>query len=108
VTAAFNRNLLNRLNRLIGADFAVTDWRHVAFYDAAAARIEMHLEAVRALAVRWPDGERSFAAGERIHTEDSYKWDPEAFGALLRDAGFTTVRRWADARGWFGVFLASG
>jgi dimethylhistidine N-methyltransferase len=108
VTAAFNRNLLNRLNRLIGADFAVADWRHVAFYDAAAARIEMHLEAVRALAVHWSDGERAFAAGERIHTEDSYKWDPEAFGALLRDAGFTSLRRWADARGWFGVFLASG
>ena len=108
VTAAFNLNLLNRLNRLLGADFDVADWRHVAFYDRKASRIEMHLEARRALRVRWDGAARSFAAGERIHTEDSYKWSAADFGALLREAGFAEPRCWTDPQGWFGVFLAAG
>jgi L-histidine Nalpha-methyltransferase len=108
VTAAFNLNLLKHLNRLLGADFAVRDWRHVALFDAAQSRIEMHLEARRAITVRWRGGERAFAAGERMHTENSYKWTAAAFAALLRDAGYGSVRRWNDAQGWFGVFLAAG
>ncbi len=108
VTAAFNLNLLSHLNRLLGADFRVRDWRHVAFYDAEASRIEMHLEARRTLTVCWPGGERSFRAGERIHTENSVKWQPQDFEALLRQAGFAGVRRWTDPQGWFGVFLATG
>jgi L-histidine N-alpha-methyltransferase len=107
VTAAFNLNLLRHLNRLLGADFELRQWRHVALFDAAASRIEMHLEARQALSVRWPGAERRFAAGERIHTENSYKWTPAAFAALLRDAGCGRVQHWADAQGWFGVFLAS-
>ena len=108
VTAAFNLNLLHHLNRLIGADFRVRDWRHVAFFDAGQSRIEMHLEARAATRVQWPGGERRFGAGERIHTENSWKWSAEAFEALLRQAGFVDVRHWTDPRGWFGVFLAGG
>jgi dimethylhistidine N-methyltransferase len=108
VTAAFNLNVLRHLNRLLGADFDVRDWRHVARYDSGAARIEMHLEARRALTVRWPDGERRFDAGERIHTEDSYKWTRAGFEALLHDAGFRRVEAWSDDRGWFALMLASG
>jgi dimethylhistidine N-methyltransferase len=108
VTAAFNLNLLEHLNRLLGADFRVREWRHVALYDAALSRIEMHLEARAGTCVRWQGGERSFRAGERIHTENSYKWRPEDFEALLREAGFGEVRCWTDPRGWFGVFLAGG
>jgi L-histidine N-alpha-methyltransferase len=114
VTAAFNLNLLRHLNRLIGADFDARDWRHVALYDSAAARIEMHLEARRPLTVRWgggpsslPAGERRFAAGERVHTENSHKWRPDDFEALLRDAGFRGAQHWTDERGWFNVFLAA-
>jgi dimethylhistidine N-methyltransferase len=106
VTAAFNLNLLRHLNRLIGSDFQVRDWRHVARFDVAQSRIEMHLEARHALSVQWAGGGRSFAAGERIHTENSYKWTAEAFEALLRDAGWRQVRRWTDEQGWFGVFGA--
>ena len=106
VTACFNLNMLRHVNRLIGADFDVRDWRHVAFFDRAASRIEMHLEARRALAVRWPGGERRFEAGERIHTEDSYKWRREDFEALLRQAGFRGIRVWHDAQAWFAVMLA--
>lgn len=108
ITAAFNLNLLNGLNRLLGADFQLRDWRHLARFDEGHSRIEMHLEARRSLTVRWPGAQRRFAAGERIHTENSCKWTVSGFEALLREAGFTGVRGWSDARGWFGVWLAWG
>lgn len=108
VTAAFNLNVLRHLNRLIGANFDLREWRHVARFDAGASRIEMHLEARIATGVRWPGGERRFAAGERIHTESAYKWTAEGFAALLRDAGFARSRCWTDDRGRFAVFLADG
>ena len=107
VTAAFNLNLLRHLNRLLGADFAPRSWRHVALFNAAASRIEMHLEARHALQVRWPGGERAFAAGERLHTENSYKWTPASFAALLRDAGCQHIQQWQDEQGAFAVFLAA-
>ena len=107
VTAAFNLNLLRHLNRLLGADFAPRDWRHMALFNAEASRIEMHLEAKRAVQVRWTGGERMFSAGERMHTESSYKWTPASFSALLRDAGCHSIKHWQDERSWFGVFLAA-
>ena len=106
VTAAFNLNLLRHLNRLVGSDFALRQWRHVAVFDAARSRIEMHLEARQALTVRWPEGERQFGAGERIHTESSYKWRSADFQALLRDAGFARVQSWSDNQSRFAVMLA--
>ncbi|MFM9914829.1 MAG: L-histidine N(alpha)-methyltransferase [Rhizobacter sp.] len=106
VTAAFNLNMLRHLNRLIGSDFNPCDWRHVAFFNQAQSRIEMHLEARRALLVQWPDGERHFAPGERLHTENSYKYSVENFTALLQAAGFDHSRCWVDANGWFAVFWA--
>lgn len=106
VTAAFNRNLLLNVNTLLGSDFAPARWRHVAFYDEAASRIEMHLASDGAQTVRWPGGERHFADGERLHTENSYKWTPGAFETLLREAGFGAATHWTDERGWFSVFWA--
>jgi L-histidine Nalpha-methyltransferase len=106
VTAAFNRNVLLQMNRLLDADFALRDWRHVAHFDAPASRVQMHLEARRDLQVAWRGGERAFQAGERIHTEDSYKWTCDGFAAHLRDAGFGHVVHWTDAQGWFAVFVA--
>ena len=108
VTAAFNLNLLNHLNRLLGSNFHPRDWRHVALFNTADSRIEMHLEARTATTVRWPGAERCFAAGERIHTENSYKWAPGDFAALLRDAGFSRVQQWTDDQAWFSVCLAAG
>jgi dimethylhistidine N-methyltransferase len=107
VTAAFNRNLLPHLNRLIGSDFALADWQHVAFFNADEARVEMHLEALRAVPLRWPGGGRNFAAGERIHTENACKWRQADFAQLLRDAGFASTQAWTDERGWFAVFWAA-
>jgi len=107
VTAAFNLNALRHVNRLAGCDFEPRQWRHVALFDRTRSRIEMHLEAREALVVRWPAGERRFAAGERIHTENSYKYEPEAFAALLRDADFGAPRCWSDARRWFALYWAA-
>ena len=108
VTAAFNRNLLRHVNRLLGSDFEPRQWRHEASWDAAGSRVQMWLRAREALAVRWPGGTRDFAAGERIHTEDAHKWTPAAFAALLRDAGWRELRHWCDAARRFAVFLATG
>jgi L-histidine Nalpha-methyltransferase len=106
VTAAFNRNVLRHVNHLAGTDFDVSDWKHVAFYAERLGRIEMHLEALRPVTVRWPDGVRRFTTGERIHTENSYKHTVPGFRAMLGQAGLRTVEHWTDARGWFAFFLA--
>ena len=106
VTAAFNLNLLRHLNRLIGADFDPRQWRHIGLYNDAQSRVEMHREARAALTVRWPGGERSFQAGERMHTENSCKYTIDGFAALLRQAGFRNLQHWTDERGWFAVFWA--
>ena len=107
VTAAFNLNALRHLNATLDADFDPRQWRHVAFFNDAQSRIEMHLAAREALVVRWPGGERRFAAGERIHTENSCKYTVDGFTALLEEAGFATPSHWTDERGWFGVFWAT-
>jgi uncharacterized SAM-dependent methyltransferase len=78
----------------------------VALFNAADSRIEMHLEARRALSVRWPGGERRFAAGERIHTENSYKTTMPALEALLQSAGFTQVTLYTDPAQRFALALA--
>lgn len=106
VTAAFNRNMLTVVNHLLEADFKVADFRHIAFFNAAASRIEMHLEAVRDVVVCWPGATRRFNQGERIHTENSYKYEIEDFAALLQRAGYGQTRYWTDARGWFALFWA--
>ncbi|NRR28789.1 L-histidine N(alpha)-methyltransferase [Oxalobacteraceae bacterium] len=106
VTGAFNLNLLRHLNHLIGADFDVSQWQHRAFFNEQASRIEMYLEARSGLTVRWDGGERYFARGERIHTEDSYKYTQASFTGLLEQAGFATTRVWTDDAGWFAVIHA--
>jgi L-histidine Nalpha-methyltransferase len=107
VTAAFNLNLLRHLNHLLGTNFDVREWRHVGIFNSEASRIEMHVQARHALTVRWPGGERHFAADERIHTENSYKWRRTDFEALLQQAGYRQVRSWTDEQQWFAVVLAS-
>ncbi len=103
VTAAFNLNLLRHVNRLLGSNFALEDWRHRGFFNPKLSRIEMHLETCRDLCVRWPGGQREFAKGERIHTENSYKYTRQGFLDLLERAGFSDLSTWTDAQGWFMV-----
>jgi dimethylhistidine N-methyltransferase len=107
VTAAFNRNVLRHVNRIIGADFDPAAFAHVAFYDERRGRIEMHLEARSQQVVRIDRTSRTFAAGERIHTENSYKYTPAEFAALLQEAGFARVRCWQDPARDFAVCYAA-
>lgn len=106
VTAAFNRNMLLHINQLLGSDFNITQWQHRALFNTELSRIEMHLDATEDLTVRWTGGERKFAKGESIHTENSYKYTVESFTQLLKNAGFQTVQPWQDANQQFCVFWA--
>ena len=107
VTAAFNRNALNHLNSRFGFDFALDGYTHVGFYNDAKSRIEMHLESLRDQQVKLGSRTRRFAAGERIHTENSYKYYAREFQAVLGEAGFTRVQHWASAGDGFFVFYAT-
>ena len=108
VTAAFNRNMLRHINQLLGSDFDVSQWRHRALYNVGEARIEMHLDALQDLSVRWPGAQRDFRLGESIHTENSCKYTPAQFEDMLREAGFSRVAQWRDTQDWFAVFFAQG
>lgn len=103
VTASFNLNLLCHLNRLLDADFDVRAWRHRGFFNEADSRIEMHLEADTEQTVHWPNGMRRFNRGERIHTENSYKYTRQSFMDLLTQAGFSGITAWTDPQQWFLV-----
>lgn len=107
VTAAFNLNVLRHLNRLLDADFQLRDWQHLALFDSAQSRIEMHLVAKHAVCVTWNSGQRTFAPGERLHTENSYKWRVADFEALLHSAGYANVQCWTDPHADFAVLLAA-
>jgi dimethylhistidine N-methyltransferase len=103
VTAKFNLNLLARINRELGADFDLDTFSHQAFYNVERHRIEMHLASRKRQIVKVAGRVIQFRAGETIHTENSYKYTVESFGALARGAGFTPAGLWTDARGYFSV-----
>ena len=105
VTAAFNLNLLQRINRELGGDFDLTLFRHIARYSKVHGRIEMHLESCTDQTVRIGDHAFDFEAGETIHTENSYKFSPYEFQALAQSAGFDHVQSWSDPEDLFGVML---
>lgn len=107
VTAAFNRNLLVRLNRELGAGFNPLAFAHRALWNPRQSRIEMHLESRRAQRVHIAELDMTvyFAAGETIHTENSYKYAPGQPQAMLAHAGFKAEQCWTDERGWFAVCL---
>ncbi len=112
LTAAFNRNMLTHINRLLDSDFNLADWGHDAFFNEALSRIEMHLYARRDLTVHWPQGDdhpgghRFFASGESIHTENSYKYQTDFFAEMLAQAGFSSSQFWTDPARQFAVFYA--
>lgn len=106
VTASFNLNMLRHLNHLIGSNFDVRDWQHVAVFNKPASRIEMHLQARRDVSVMWGQNTRHFQCNERIHTENSCKWTPERFTALLQQSGFGPTQVMQDDKQWFAVCWA--
>jgi len=105
VTAAFNLNLLQRINFELGGDFDLTLFRHIARYSKVNGRIEMHLESCTDQTVRISDHAFDFEAGETIHTENSYKFSSDEFQALAQSAGFDHVQSWSDPEDLFSVML---
>jgi dimethylhistidine N-methyltransferase len=103
VTAAFNRNLLVRINRELQGDFDPATFRHLAFYNQARSRVEMHLVSTRAQRVHVAGNAFDFRAGELIHTENSYKYEVAEFGARAALCGLRLDKAWTDTRNYFAV-----
>ena len=105
ITAAFNLNLLRRLNRDLDADFDLGRWRHYAPYVPDAGRVEMHLVAAEDQAVTVAGERFEFARGDAIHTENSHKYGPREIARLAVAGGFEVAQSWTDDRRLFGVQL---
>ncbi len=106
VTAAFNLNLLERINAELDGDIPVHAFRHRALWNDELSRIEMHLEAVRNVEFTVSGRRFAFAAGWTIHTENSHKYGYRDSRLLLRAAGWGVVREWTDEQEWFSLILA--
>jgi len=108
VTACFSLNVLARLNRELGARFDLRRFRHVALWNRPASRMEMYLESEvdQSVPIAALDAQVTFARGERIHTESSYKFTGPMVRQLLTSAGFRLQHSWRDPRRWFAVHLA--
>jgi L-histidine N-alpha-methyltransferase len=108
VTARFNLNVLARINRELGGAFDLEAFRHVAFWNSRMSRIEMHLESRLKQDVWIRDLNRNFhfARGERIHTENSYKFTTATIITLLCRSGLKLEKTWTDPEGWFSEVLA--
>jgi len=105
VTAAFNLNLLGRINRELGGTFDLASFAHRAYYNEAEGRIEMHLVSRNAQRVLIDGYEVAFEEGESIHTENSYKYDDPSLNALAEAGGFTIEQKWSDSKGYFADLL---
>jgi dimethylhistidine N-methyltransferase len=107
VTAAFNLNVLARINRELGGDFDLRAFRHLAFYNEAVGRVEIYIESLRAqtVAIRQLEMEVQFSEGEQIHTENSYKYDLSDIAKLADETGFTSAHNWLDQKQQFSSNL---
>lgn len=103
VTAAFNLNMLQHINRRFGADFDLSAFEHLAFYNEAESRVEMHLKSRCDQFVRLGGHEIAFRTGETIHTESSYKYSDARFAELAAEGGFSLVKTWKDPDAMFSV-----
>jgi dimethylhistidine N-methyltransferase len=108
VTAAFNLNLLARVNAELNGDFDLAAFAHHVRYDETRGRIEMHLKSLKAQRVSVAGRRFDFAKGETIHTENSHKFTIPEFHLLARAAGFEPLHTWTDAKGLFSVHLLAG
>ena len=103
VTAAFNLNLLERINQELDADFDLSAFRHRAFYNAERGRIEMHIVSLKPQVVSLNGASIHFAASETIHTENSYKFSIDEFQRLAAQSGFEPVKAWTDPQDLFSL-----
>ncbi|MDB5814693.1 MAG: dimethylhistidine N-methyltransferase [Rhodocyclales bacterium] len=107
ITAAFNRNLLTRINRELEGTFDLSKFRHEARFNHRLGRVEMHLISSESQWVEVSDRAVHFEAGESIHTENSYKYSVEEFLALSQSAGWTSLHGWVDRDSRFAIHLLS-
>jgi L-histidine Nalpha-methyltransferase len=109
ITAAFNLNILQRLNRELGANFDTDRFRHRALWNPVESRMEMHLESTQEqhVSIEQADLDLHLMPRETIHTENSYKFTDQSIRSLLTDAGFWIRGSWRDGRGWYTLTLAS-
>jgi L-histidine N-alpha-methyltransferase len=107
VTAEFNLNLLRRINRELGGTLPINAFRHVARWNDAEARIEMHLEATRDISFTIDGRPFAISKGKTIHTENSHKYGPRDARLLLRAGGWTPAAEWTDRDGQFALLLAA-
>lgn len=105
VTAKFNRNILNHINRELGSDFQPDKFEHYAFYNAGEGRIEMHLASCEDQCIHVNGCRFEIARGETIHTENSYKYSTDEFLQLAVQAGWESKRIWTDTKNFFAVYL---
>jgi dimethylhistidine N-methyltransferase len=103
ITARFNLNLLVRINRELGGNFDISAFTHRAIYNREQHRIEMHLVSRKSQGVRLLGTSFAFRTGESIHTENSYKYSVERFGALARGSGWKVLKTWTDPKSLFSV-----
>jgi uncharacterized SAM-dependent methyltransferase len=108
VTARFNKNLLSRINRELGGHFDLRQFHHLALWNRERSRVEMYLVSAcaQSVAIDALGMQVTFAAGERLHTENSYKYTPERTDSVLRQGGFEREQTWMDQRGWVALHLA--
>jgi len=108
ITAQFNKNILRRLNRELGANFDLESFKHLAIWNPTRSRMEIYLESLQPqnVLIRLPGMRIHLAAGEPIHTENSYKYTLPMVRDLLGAAGFILVNTWFDSRKWFALHLA--
>lgn len=107
VTAQFNKNVLLRINRELGGQFDPDAFQHVAFWNPRGSRIEMHLESRKNQRVWIRDLDKTFqfAMGERVHTENSYKFTAKSIAGMMRKGGFRVEKSWTDRNRWFSVVM---
>lgn len=107
ITAAFNLNLLVRINRELEADFDLRAFKHYVEYNEEVGRVEVYIESLQeqTIKLRKLDAEVHFQAGERVHTENSYKYDMDSLSALATETGFRRARTWLDERAQFSSNL---
>ena len=103
ITAAFNLNLLERINRELNGDFNLAWFEHNAFYNTEEGRIEMHLVSLKDQTVRLNNSSIFIGEGETIWTESSYKYTSSGFTSMAIDSGFYVEKAWIDERGWFSM-----
>jgi dimethylhistidine N-methyltransferase len=104
LNAAFNLNLLHRVAKELDSDIVIDDFAHVAFYNPDQGRVELYIRSLKEQSIVIAGRRFSFAAGEMIHTENSYKYGVPEFQALAARAGFRSLETWTDAEGKFAVY----